>query len=167
MYEPPVADALRVTVAPSDFNDWTALLELLHSAYAYMASRIDPPSSLLRMDLEQFRQKARDETLIVALDDQHLVGCAFASLRSDCVYVGKLAVDTTVRRKGIARRIMQAAETIARDSGKPFLELETRVELIENHATFAALGFVKVGESAHAGFSRPTSITMRKPIVHR
>ena len=33
-------------------------------------------------------------------------------------------------------------------------------ELIENHATFAALGFRKTGETAHAGYSRPTSITM-------
>lgn len=48
---------------------------------------------------------------------------------------------------------------------KAYLELETRIELLENHATFAALGFVRVTESAHPGFSRPTSITMRKPVA--
>lgn len=165
MSEPSIANDLRVSVAPSDFDDWTALLDLLHAAYAYMGSRIDPPSSLLRMNLEQFQQKARDETMVIALDDHRLVGCAFASLRSDCVYVGKLAVDKNVRRKGVARRIMEVAEMIARDHERPFIELETRIELIENHATFAAFGFVKVGEAAHAGFDRPTSITMRKLVA--
>jgi phosphinothricin acetyltransferase len=44
------------------------------------------------------------------------------------------------------------------------LELQTRVELIENHKTFGALGFEKVAETAHPGYSRPTSITMQRSI---
>jgi GNAT superfamily N-acetyltransferase len=155
---------VRVVVSPPRFSDWTGLLALLRSAYAYMESRIDPPSSLLRLDVAQLEEKAREEALILALEGQRLVGCGFASLREDCVYVGKLAVDATVRRRGVARRIMEAAEALARAHGRPFLELETRIELIENHETFAALGFGKVAESAHPGFDRPTSITMRKPV---
>jgi hypothetical protein len=101
--------------------------------------------------------------LILALEDRCLVGCAFAGLREDCVYVGKLAVDAAAgagawlagscRRRGVARA-----------HGRRFVELEARIELTENHATFAALGFSKVAESAHPGFDRPTSITMRKPV---
>ena len=151
-------------VSPPRFSEWAGLLALLRSAYAYMASRIDPPSSLLRMDVAQLEEKAREEELILALEGQRLVGCAFASLRQDCVYVGKLAVDATVRRRGVARRIMEAAEALARAHGRPCVELETRIELIENHETFAALGFSKVAETAHPGFDRPTSITMRKPV---
>ena len=70
-----------------------------------------------------------------------------------------------VRRRGVARRILQAAEALAREHARAFVELETRIELVENHATFAALGFAKTGESAHAGFARPTSITMRKRVA--
>lgn len=151
-------------VSPPRFSDWTGLLALLRSAYAYMESRVDPPSSLLRMDVAQLEEKAREESLILALDGQRLVGCGFAFLREDCVYVGKLAVDATVRRRGVARKIMEAAETLARAHRRPFLELETRIELVENHQTFAALGFAKVAESAHPGFDRPTRITMRKPV---
>lgn len=158
------ATDVQIVVSPPQFSDWTALLELLHSAYAYMESRIDPPSSLLRMDAKQFQEKARQEVLILALQDQRLVGCAFAALRKDCVYVGKLAVDASVRGRGVARKIMRAAEAVARGNAKQFLELETRVELIENHNTFAALGFSKIAETAHPGFERPTSITMRKSV---
>ena len=31
-------------------------------------------------------------------------------------------------------------------------------------AAFAKLGFIKVAENAHAGFDRPTSITMQRPV---
>ena len=44
------------------------------------------------------------------------------------------------------------------------LLLETRIELTGNHAAFARMGFEKVGEKAHPGFARPTSITMEKPL---
>jgi ribosomal protein S18 acetylase RimI-like enzyme len=132
-----------------------------------MDARIDPPSSLFRMDAEQLAAKSRDETLILAFDDRRVVGCVFAALRADCVYVSKLAVDEATRRRGVARKLLEAAEAFASENARPFVELEARVELVENHATFASLGFSKVGESAHAGFDRPTSITMRKSIVAR
>ena len=44
------------------------------------------------------------------------------------------------------------------------LELSTRIELVENHATFARMGFAKTAETAHEGFDRPTSIVMRAPV---
>src|SRR5262245_30435849 len=112
-----------------------------------MEGRIDPPSSLLRMNAADLEKKSRDETLILAWDGPCLVGCGFAALREDCVYVGKLAVDDSMRRRGVARRILEAAEALARENGRPFVELETRIELTENHATFAAVGFERVGES--------------------
>jgi len=40
-------------------------------------------------------------------------------------------------------------------------DLQTRVELVENHAAFAAMGFAMTGTTAHKGDDRPTSITMQ------
>jgi GNAT superfamily N-acetyltransferase len=156
---------MQIEVSPAQFSDWPALLDLLRSSYAYMAPRISPPSSLLRMGVAELQEKALQEDLILALESSRILGCAFASVRENCVYVGKLAVDESARRLGVARKLMEAAEVIARQNGKACLELETRIELLENHATFAALGFVKVAESAHPGFSRPTNITMRKAVA--
>ena len=156
---------MRVLEAPPEFADWSALLLLLQSAFAYMDGRIDPPSSLHRMGVEQLRAKARQESLILATEGNALVGCAFAEVRSDCVYVGKVAVAEPYRGRGIARQLLAAAESIARRSGLQVVELQTRIELVENHQTFAALGFEKVAETAHPGYTRPTSITMRKYIT--
>jgi GNAT superfamily N-acetyltransferase len=153
---------MRIVTSPTQFTDWASLLELLQGAFAHMDSRIDPPSSLHRMGIEELRSKAQRESLILATDGSELVGCAFAAVRQDCVYVSKLAVVEHARGRGVARQIMAAAESLARDNGRPAVEIQTRVELVENHETFAALGFARVGETAHAGYSRPTSITMRK-----
>ena len=54
--------------------------------------------------------------------------------------------------------------TLALDRGKPALELQTRIELTGNHAVFARLGFHETERTAHAGYARPTSITMRKAL---
>jgi hypothetical protein len=47
--------------------------------------------------------------------------------------------------------------------GLDHLELQTRVELTENHATFRAMGFVETGRTAHPGYDR-TSITFRRAL---
>ena len=156
---------MRVIEAPSDFSDWAALLLLLQSAFAYMDGRIDPPSSLHQLGVDELRTKAQQESLIIAKEGNDLVGCAFAEVGNDCVYVGKVAVAAPFRGRGIARQLLAAAESIARRSGLQVVELQTRVELVENHQTFAALGFEKVAETAHPGYTRPTSITMRKYIA--
>ena len=55
-------------------------------------------------------------------------------------------------------------EVSASDLGLPVLELQTRVELVENQAAFLAMGFVEVGRTAHKGYDRPTSITYRRAV---
>ncbi|HUL66684.1 MAG TPA: GNAT family N-acetyltransferase [Burkholderiaceae bacterium] len=158
------ASAVQVATAPQDFSDWESLLELLRTSFAYMDSRIDPPSSLQKMGIDELRSKAQQENLILATDGSELIGCAFAAVRNDCVYIGKIAVAERARGRGVARQLIAAAESIATTAGRQALELQTRVELVENHKTFAALGFEKVTETAHPGYTRPTSITMRKAI---
>jgi N-acetylglutamate synthase-like GNAT family acetyltransferase len=159
------ATPVRIVSSPNGFSDWAGLHSLLRAAYAYMDGRIDPPSSLLRMSAGQLEDKARHETLILAVEGEQLRGCAFASRRSDCLYVGKLAVHPDFQRKGIARRLLAEAEALARAASLQFVELETRVELHENHQTFAALGFRRTAETSHPGHARPTSITMRKALT--
>ena len=159
-----MSESLRIAVRPPNFSDWPALLALLQAAFADMDGRIDPPSSLARLDVDALRAKAADEHLFVATVGNTLVGCAFASIRDDCVYVGKLAVAAAARRRGVARALIDAATRLARDHGRTALELQTRIELTENHATFAALGFAKVAETAHPGYTRATSITLRRRV---
>ena len=158
---------MPVTVGPADlsFSRWDELHALLMRCFAYMAPRIDPPSSLLRMSAADLERKSRDETLLLAMGGETIAGCAFVRLEADCAYIGKMAVDADYRGQAIARRFIEAAEKLALTNGLAALELQTRIELTENHLTFAKLGFVKTREDAHEGYDRPTSITMRRMLT--
>lgn len=155
---------INYQLAGKEFQQWNELFQFLVDAFSYMVDRIEPPSSLFSMNANLLRQKAEDEQLVIAKDEQIIVGCAFFRDVGDVIYIGKLAVGEPYRRKGIAATLIDMAEQQAKNSGRGYLELETRIELIENHATFKKLGFVKSGEKAHPGYSKPTSITMRKLI---
>jgi len=156
---------VEIRPAPSAFSDWESLLAILHAAFAYQHDRIDPPSSLLKLDVASIAVKAQDEQLFIAQRADELVGCVFARHQPSSLYVGKLAVKPDLQGQGIGGRLMQAVETYATQQGFSSLELDTRIELTENHDTFAALGFVKTADNAHEGYNRTTYITMQKLVA--
>ncbi len=138
------------------------VLELIRQEFSYMESRIDPPSSMYRLTVESLREKCSSGE-VWAIGEQPYA-CVFLTEKADCLYVGKLAVRSDQRGQGCARKLIELAERRAQSRALAFLELETRIELHENHETFHRLGFVKIGEGAHAGFDRSTYIVMRKPV---
>jgi predicted N-acetyltransferase YhbS len=146
------------------FNRWDELLSLIMRAFAFMDGVIDPPSSAHLLTVDTLRDKAGRETGLVALDGARIVGCVFALERAHDFYVGKLAVDPDCHGQGIGRRLMRSVELLALGHGKAALELQTRIELTANHAVFARLGFRETERTAHDGYVRPTSITMRKAL---
>ena len=93
-----------------------------------------------------------------------LRACVFLTPKKGRLYLGKLAVDPAFQGQGLGRRLVKLAEERARALGFAVLELETRVELVENHAVFRRLGFIETGRKAHPGFDRPTSITFARRI---
>jgi len=160
------ADAASIVVrrAPVDFPDWENVRTLVLDAFAYMEGRIDPPSSALRLTAESMQADASEGALLLAERADQLVGCVFVRPKDDALYVHKFAVRPGLQGLGVGKLLMAAVRAEAARLGIATLELQTRIELSRNHATFARMGFVKTGETAHAGFDRPTSITMRAPV---
>jgi N-acetylglutamate synthase-like GNAT family acetyltransferase len=147
------------------FARWGELLDLVLASFAYMEGRIDPPSSATRLTMESLVEKAKAEIAYVVEDAGQLAGCIFLRPEKDCLYVGKLAVLPSAQGKGIGRRLLDIAEETALDLGLPALRLETRIELVGNHATFAAWGFERTAEKSHPGFTRVTFIEMKKALA--
>ena len=158
-----VTNAPPIVVRPAapDFSDWERVLQLILDAFAYMGPRINPPSSALKLTPQSVQAHAESGTLLLAYHAADLVGCLFLHRKNDALYIGKLAVSPTLQRAGIGRKLLEAARSEARSRGIGMLELETRIELTENHAAFARMGFSKTAENSHEGFDRPTSIVMR------
>ena len=149
---------------PVDFDDWTGLLALLNTSFAYMEGRIDPPSSLLRMTADSLKAKAQNEDLFLILKDTRPIACLFGIAQEQDYYIGKLAVADAHRGLGLGQALVDAAAREAYRRGLSALRLETLVELRENHRAFRAMGFQLIGASAHKGHSRATSFTFRRPL---
>lgn len=155
---------VAITGLPPGFDRWAELLALILRAFAYMDGVIDPPSSAHLLTPESLKRKARQETAFLAIEDGRIVGCVFALERAEDFYVGKLAVDAACQGRGIGKLLIEAVEEHARLAGKHALELQVRIELTANHAAFARLGFRETERTAHEGYDRPTSITVRKAL---
>ena len=148
-------------VRATDPYDWLGVLALIQRAFAGMEGRIDPPSSVHRLTAEGIAAQARTGEIWVV---PPLQACMFLTPKDGRLYLGKLAVEPALQGRGLARQLVALAEERARALGFAILELETRVELTENHAIFRHLGFVETGRKAHPGFDRPTSITFAKRV---
>ncbi|WP_027259598.1 GNAT family N-acetyltransferase [Leisingera aquimarina] len=136
------------------------VLALIRRSFAYMDGRIDPPSSMHRLTVDRMKDHCEAGGEIWAAGSPP-VACIFLTPKADCLYLGKLAVDQAYRGSGLARQLVDLAARRTSDLGLPALELQTRIELVENHRAFARLGFVKTAESSHPGHNRVTDITMR------
>jgi N-acetylglutamate synthase-like GNAT family acetyltransferase len=156
--------SIKVGPAPPGFTDWEALRELLARNFAYMEGRIFPPSSLNGMSAADLETRSHGETLLLAMAGEQIAGCAYLRFDPTSVYIGKLAIDAPFRSSGLARRILEEADVMAREAGKSRLVLQTRVELVENHEAFTRLGFSITTYTAHEGFERPTSVTMVRSV---
>ncbi|OWV82580.1 acetyltransferase [Rhizobium sp. R635] len=156
---------MRIIRLDPSFTCWDELLALILTAFASMNGRIDPPSSALSLTAETLAAKAEAEIGHVAIEEGKLTGCLFLRPEADCLYVGKLAVLPAVQGKGLGRRLLAIAEETAAGLGLAALRLETRIELVENHAVFTAWGFSRTAEKAHPGFTRTTFIEMRKNLA--
>lgn len=125
-----------------------------------MDGRIDPPSSMHRLTLADIAEQCQSGEVWVCGDPPQ--ACIFLTERDGRLYLGKLSVEAALRGRGVARALVDLAEARARMRGIDALELDVRIELVENHATFERLGFEKVAARSHQGFDTPTYFTMRK-----
>lgn len=140
--------------------DWSAVLALIQSEFAYMDGVIDPPSSMYRLTAADIA--AQSEAGEVWVVGNPPLACMFLTPKVEWLYLGKLAVTHSQRGKGLAKALVDVAMTRAAALGLKGVELQTRIELTANHATFSALGFVEAGRSAHAGYHQPTTLTFRR-----
>lgn len=138
------------------------VLALIRAEFAYMDGRIDPPSSMHRLDAAALEAQAAGQEIWTI--GAPICACVFLTRAEDGLYIGKLAVHSSRRGQGLARRLVDLAEARARKLGLGWLELQTRIELTDNHRAFTAMGFRQTAATAHPGYDRPTSLTFRRPV---
>jgi predicted N-acetyltransferase YhbS len=142
----------EIRIRPARADEAAAIVSLMHLAFAQYEGVLVPRSGAMDETLATVAARLRDESCLVALAGQAVVGCVFYKPRGAAIYFGRLAVLPERRGQGLARRLIAA------------VTLGVRIALPENVALFTALGYREVGREAHPGFNAPTSITMEKRI---
>jgi GNAT superfamily N-acetyltransferase len=147
-------------------SDADAVAALIRAAFAAQAVVTDPlPSALLVTAADVTAHLRRGGGGAVVWVDAVMAGSALWQAKDGGLYVSRVAAAPAWRRRGIARTLMAAAESAARASGLPRLELGTRLVLADNRRLFAACGFAETERTSHPGYAEPTSVTMVKSIT--
>lgn len=139
-------------------------LNVMREAFAGMEGRIDPPSSLHELTFDKLCEVVEVAEVWAAKNEASgpVIGTVTLTPKKKVLYVGKLAVRSP--RAGLGRALMALAEDRAGALGYSWLELESRVELVEVHDVFKRLGYREVGRTTHDGYLKPTSVVFRKNV---
>ncbi len=142
-------------IAPASPADAPALKALLESAYRGDSARVgwNHEADILddeRIGLDELHALLADPavTILTARDSGALVGCV-AVTRKDArlAYLGMLCVRPDLQSAGLGRRLLDAAEDLARGEGIASMEMtviDSRESLI---AWYARRGYVPTGET--------------------
>ena len=90
-----------------------------------------------------------ERILLVAEQEGRLVGTAVVSFAPQPnaphrAEIGKMLVHSSVRRQGLGRRLLKAAETAARDAGRTLLILDTEAGSSGDHL-YRSSGWIELG----------------------
>ena len=144
--------------------DAPAAADLIRAAFADQGRATDPPSSALRETAEIVAEKLGNGGGAALANNAALIGVVLWTPQEDALYVGRLAVAPSWRGRGLAGRLLQAAEAEARRQGYARVRLHARIELPANRRLFARHGFAVVEFRAHPGYAGPTFAVMEKDL---
>lgn len=159
----------QIKLRPATVDDAPVILSITRAAFAQFQGHLDPPSGALVETLEKLRATAFQPDHGVTL--AYVNGEAVGALRWDVhpqrlhLYVGRVAVLPTFRRRGIASALMGWAEGHARALGLPAVQFGVRLQAPDNIRFYEHLGYNVVEYAHHPDYSHPTFVWMRKDLA--
>jgi len=154
-----------VAVRAATPGDAALILYLIHESFAAYRGWLQPPSSSADESVDSIGALLARGGAALAFIEGEAAGAVLWQPKADSLYLGRLSVLPSFRRRGIAGILIDWVEAEARRQGAAAVTLGVRVALPENQLLFASRGFVEIGRTAHHGWHEPTSIDMRKDLV--
>ena len=107
---------------------------------------IEEMSFSLPWSLESLEFMLTDQaSALVALEDGRVLGYVGMMCVLDEGQIINVAVHSDARRRGVGRRLMEAAQTYAKERGIVFLSLEVRESNIAARSLYSSLGWEEQG----------------------
>jgi ribosomal protein S18 acetylase RimI-like enzyme len=122
-------------------DDVPTVVRLVNLAYRVEAFFVDGD----RTDAAEIALLLERGAFLIAERDGGAVGSVLVEDRRDHGYIGLLSVDPALQRGGIGRALMEAAEALLRDAGRPRVELQVVDLRAELPPWYRALGYREVG----------------------
>jgi predicted N-acetyltransferase YhbS len=155
----------ELTLQEATPSDAQVIYEVTKAAFEEYGAFLDPPSGVSRESLESVQDFLRRGGATLALIDSTAVGAVRYEQRDDgSLYVGRLSVLPSHRRRGIGRALMVAVEERARRMGSERIILGVRLQLPQNRAFYESLGYRADGHGSHPGYNRATWLHMSKKV---
>lgn len=143
----PVGSVLTEVAAPSGDAArsalWAYIDDVASRWYGRPATDEEIAAALLDDPSEDLA--APHGAFLIARQGEAVLGCAGLRLLADGVgEIKRLFVTPFARGRGLGRRLMLELENLARAQGLHTLRLDTRSDLVEARALYAALGYIEV-----------------------
>jgi ribosomal protein S18 acetylase RimI-like enzyme len=145
--------------------DAAVIADLVRLAFSIQSVQTNPPSSALKETPASITRDLEAGGGAVVESGRVIVGVVLWREEESSLYVGRLAVHPSQRRRGIARLLMAEAEREARRRGLTRMHLGVRLELDDNRRLFLSCGFTDAEFLSHEGFSEPTWVRMERRLT--
>jgi N-acetylglutamate synthase-like GNAT family acetyltransferase len=127
-----------IVIRAAGAGDVPALVALLNAAFAMEREFVDRDRTSAA-EIAQLMQSGR--FLVADNLGGALAACAYVELHGRRTYMGMLAVDPSLQRRGLGRRMIAAVENCARESGCSGIDIKIVDRRVELPPLYRALGF--------------------------
>ena len=132
---------MDLEIRPATRADALTVVQVVLSAFAEYDGALQVRPSALSDTVEQAEHAIEQGGVLLAWDGGQAVGTVRYDLREDCLYVGRLAVAPSHRRRGVGAALMRYIEELAPTLGRNRIELATRQSMPGNLAFYGRLGY--------------------------
>jgi len=154
----------RLWIRPATVDDAPTLLTIIQQAYAHYRDFLDPPSGAFRETCAALAELLTRESAVLAGTGAEAAGCVFYDLANGELYLHRMAVIPAARQQSVGHALVSYVEARARELGCARVRLGVRLQLPENQAFYARIGYAVLGPDTHPGYTRPTFLHMAKGV---
>jgi GNAT superfamily N-acetyltransferase len=136
-------------LVPAEPDDAAIVRRIMQEAFAEYEDVLRPPSGSHRETVEQVEAAIKEGGAVLVWDGTQPVGSARYLLEEGALYVGRVSVLPSHRRRGIATLIMAWMERRALELGVSRVRVGVRMSLPSNVELYRRLGYRLIAVEEH------------------